>query len=330
MDYHPNGKCILPMNAHSHAFTSTRPFSLIGIQPFGLKGARPFGLTSTRSFGLTDIRPFSPKSIQSVGFIVQINEKLSKSLVNVGKSSEKNYHHKHIGLVKSSKAALVNKVKLGQRSSTTTLVNKSFWPHPFNADSVTSFFVDFTGYVSKAAQASRWRRARTRSKWVLYVGDYGAKGDGLHNDTEAFLEAWGIACSLAGFINLVFPSGETFLIYPVDIGGPCRSKIILTSFWPHPFNADSVTSFFVDFTGYVSKAAQASRWRRARTRSKWVLYVGDYGAKGDGLHNDTEAFLEAWGIACSLAGFINLVFPSGKLFLSIQWTLVDLVDLRLF
>ncbi|BAU01406.1 hypothetical protein VIGAN_11063100 [Vigna angularis var. angularis] len=44
----------------------------------------------------------------------------------------------------------------------------------------------------------------------------------------AFLEAWGIACSLAGFINLVFPSGETFLIYPVDIGGPCRSKIILT------------------------------------------------------------------------------------------------------
>ncbi|XP_047165310.1 probable polygalacturonase At1g80170 isoform X1 [Vigna umbellata] len=75
---------------------------------------------------------------------------------------------------------------------------------------------------------SRWRRTRTRSKWVLYVGDYGAKGDGLHNDTEAFLEAWGIACSLAGFINLVFPSGETFLIYQVDIGGPCRSKIILT------------------------------------------------------------------------------------------------------
>ncbi|KOM42251.1 hypothetical protein LR48_Vigan04g244900 [Vigna angularis] len=31
---------------------------------------------------------------------------------------------------------------------------QSFWPHPFNADSVTSFFVDFTGYVSKAAQAS--------------------------------------------------------------------------------------------------------------------------------------------------------------------------------
>ncbi|CAJ1973096.1 unnamed protein product [Sphenostylis stenocarpa] len=31
---------------------------------------------------------------------------------------------------------------------------QSFWPLPFNADSVASFFLDFTGYVSKAAKAS--------------------------------------------------------------------------------------------------------------------------------------------------------------------------------
>lgn len=31
---------------------------------------------------------------------------------------------------------------------------QSFWPHPFNADSVASFFLDFTAYVSKAAQSS--------------------------------------------------------------------------------------------------------------------------------------------------------------------------------
>ncbi|KAH1207360.1 putative polygalacturonase [Glycine max] len=71
------------------------------------------------------------------------------------------------------------------------------------------------------------KRTRTRSKWVLSVGDYGAKGDGLHNDTEAFLEAWKIACSLSGFISVVFPYGKTFLVHPVDIGGPCRSKITL-------------------------------------------------------------------------------------------------------
>jgi len=44
---------------------------------------------------------------------------------------------------------------------------------------------------------------------------------------QAFLGAWGIACSLAGIINLVFPFGKTFLVHPVDIGGPCRSKITL-------------------------------------------------------------------------------------------------------
>ncbi|KAK7325225.1 hypothetical protein VNO77_29384 [Canavalia gladiata] len=70
-------------------------------------------------------------------------------------------------------------------------------------------------------------RTRTRSKRVLSVGDYGAKGDGLHNDTEAFLQVWNIACSLSGFINVVFPHGKTFLVHPVDIGGPCRSKITL-------------------------------------------------------------------------------------------------------
>ncbi|XP_061337979.1 probable polygalacturonase At1g80170 [Gastrolobium bilobum] len=70
-------------------------------------------------------------------------------------------------------------------------------------------------------------KTRTRSKRVLSVCDYGAKGDGLHNDTQAFLEAWNIACSLSGSIKVVFPYGKTFLIHPTDIGGPCRSKITL-------------------------------------------------------------------------------------------------------
>lgn len=31
---------------------------------------------------------------------------------------------------------------------------QSFWPHPFNPDSVASFFLDFIGYLSKAAESS--------------------------------------------------------------------------------------------------------------------------------------------------------------------------------
>ncbi|KAK7261908.1 hypothetical protein RIF29_28232 [Crotalaria pallida] len=70
-------------------------------------------------------------------------------------------------------------------------------------------------------------RTLTRSKRVLSVVDYGAKGDGFHNDTKAFLEAWKIACSLNGSVKVVFPFRKTFLLHPIDIAGPCQSKINL-------------------------------------------------------------------------------------------------------
>ncbi|XP_054782152.1 probable polygalacturonase At1g80170 isoform X2 [Prosopis cineraria] len=65
------------------------------------------------------------------------------------------------------------------------------------------------------------------SKRVLSVVDYGAKGDGQHDDTKAFQEAWKIACSLNGGAVIFFPYGKTFLVYPLDIVGPCRSKVTL-------------------------------------------------------------------------------------------------------
>ncbi|KAF7814357.1 putative polygalacturonase [Senna tora] len=65
------------------------------------------------------------------------------------------------------------------------------------------------------------------SKRVLSLGHYGAKGDGLHNDTQAFQDVWNIACSISGRITIQFPPGKSFLIHPIDIGGPCRSKITL-------------------------------------------------------------------------------------------------------
>ncbi|KEH39601.1 polygalacturonase [Medicago truncatula] len=70
-------------------------------------------------------------------------------------------------------------------------------------------------------------RTRTRSRRFLSIADFGARGDGFHNDTQAFLKVWEIACSLSGFINIVFPYQKTFLVTPIDIGGPCRSKITL-------------------------------------------------------------------------------------------------------
>ncbi|KAI9107566.1 hypothetical protein K1719_021603 [Acacia pycnantha] len=65
------------------------------------------------------------------------------------------------------------------------------------------------------------------SKRVLSVIDFGAEGDGQHDDTKAFLEAWKIACSHQEGTQIFFPYGKTFLLYPLDIVGPCRSKVTL-------------------------------------------------------------------------------------------------------
>ncbi|GMY34002.1 probable polygalacturonase At1g80170 isoform X2 [Fagus crenata] len=70
-------------------------------------------------------------------------------------------------------------------------------------------------------------RTRPRSRRVLFVGDFGAQGDGVHDDAKAFKDAWELACSFSGRIRIVIPAGNTFHIHPIDIAGPCRSKITL-------------------------------------------------------------------------------------------------------
>ncbi|KAM5578823.1 putative polygalacturonase [Rosa sericea] len=70
-------------------------------------------------------------------------------------------------------------------------------------------------------------RTRHRSKRVLFVGDFGAKGDGITDDSKAFKNAWEVACSIPTRTIILIPSGRTYLIHPVDIAGPCRSKVTL-------------------------------------------------------------------------------------------------------
>ncbi|XP_039053883.1 probable polygalacturonase At1g80170 isoform X2 [Hibiscus syriacus] len=65
------------------------------------------------------------------------------------------------------------------------------------------------------------------AKKVLSLIDFGAKGDGYHNDSKAFEKAWNVACSFRGRIRIVIPAGYTYLIHPFQLGGPCKSKITL-------------------------------------------------------------------------------------------------------
>ncbi|XVF24818.1 hypothetical protein REPUB_Repub13aG0160400 [Reevesia pubescens] len=76
-------------------------------------------------------------------------------------------------------------------------------------------------------------RIRPRAKRVLSVGDFGAKGDGHHDDTKAFVNAWKIACSSPVRTRILIPAGYTYLVHPVELGGPCRSKITLMALTFH-------------------------------------------------------------------------------------------------
>uniref|UniRef100_A0A7N1A8T9 Polygalacturonase n=1 Tax=Kalanchoe fedtschenkoi TaxID=63787 RepID=A0A7N1A8T9_KALFE len=51
---------------------------------------------------------------------------------------------------------------------------------------------------------------------------YGAKGDGRTNDAPAFQKAWKDVCSRGG--TLLIPKGNTFLLYPTEFEGPCKSS----------------------------------------------------------------------------------------------------------
>ncbi|KAK7294104.1 hypothetical protein RJT34_16987 [Clitoria ternatea] len=128
----------------------------------------------------------------------------------------------------------------------------------------------------------------TRSKRIIYVTDYGARGDGFHNDAKAFQKAWKIACVRSGRIDVVFPRRKTFLLHPVDITGPCRSKISLI------------------VSGTIVAPKDPAVWHGLDPR-KWLFFHGvDYlSVDGGGKINGMGQ--EWWARSCK----INSRYPCG-------------------
>ncbi|KAG0459750.1 hypothetical protein HPP92_022878 [Vanilla planifolia] len=63
---------------------------------------------------------------------------------------------------------------------------------------------------------------------AVSVVDHGAKGNGLNDDTEAFVQAWKLVCSSKVGATLKVPTGNAYLLRPITFGGPCKSKIVLS------------------------------------------------------------------------------------------------------
>ncbi|XP_062005466.1 polygalacturonase-like [Rosa rugosa] len=61
---------------------------------------------------------------------------------------------------------------------------------------------------------------------TVSVNDFGAKGDGETDDTEAFVKAWKVACSSKNAAVLVVPQ-KIYWLKPIRFSGPCLSQLMV-------------------------------------------------------------------------------------------------------
>ncbi|KAL1222991.1 putative polygalacturonase [Cardamine amara subsp. amara] len=68
--------------------------------------------------------------------------------------------------------------------------------------------------------------SRSSGKNVVNVDTFGAAGDGVSDDTQAFISAWSKACSTTKSVFLV-PEGRRYLVNATKFNGPCEQKLII-------------------------------------------------------------------------------------------------------
>ncbi|KAH9607691.1 hypothetical protein KSS87_010954 [Heliosperma pusillum] len=77
-------------------------------------------------------------------------------------------------------------------------------------------------------------------KIIDVVNDFGARGDGTTDATQAFLNAWKAACASSVTTQINVPNGE-YLLNFITFEGPCKSSIIFTidgTFLAHGTSSD--------------------------------------------------------------------------------------------
>ncbi|XP_073021950.1 polygalacturonase At1g48100 isoform X1 [Primulina eburnea] len=82
-------------------------------------------------------------------------------------------------------------------------------------------------HVKKSKMQNKKRKNDNWNNPFLFnVLAFGAKGDGLSDDSKALLAAWKSACKISGAVVEV-PSEFKFLIKPLTLQGPCLPNLVL-------------------------------------------------------------------------------------------------------
>ncbi|CAO2825802.1 unnamed protein product [Amaranthus hypochondriacus] len=86
------------------------------------------------------------------------------------------------------------------------------------------------------------------------VIDFGAIGDGQHDDNPAFLKAWEAVCGATESPTLIIPADKTFLLTPISFHGPCKS-----------------TSLHVQIDGTLWAPDSRDAWKNCESNS-WIVF----------------------------------------------------------
>ncbi|KAG9157125.1 hypothetical protein Leryth_026661 [Lithospermum erythrorhizon] len=114
---------------------------------------------------------------------------------------------------------------------------------------------------------------------VFDVRQFGAVGDGITDDTQAFKEAWDSACQ-AESGKIIVPNGYSFMIQSGSFTGPCEPGLV----------------FQVD--GTIMPPDGPESWPKNNSRHQWLVFyrVNDMSLEGGGVIDGRGE--QWWNLPC--------------------------------
>ncbi|KAH0448580.1 hypothetical protein IEQ34_022380 [Dendrobium chrysotoxum] len=115
---------------------------------------------------------------------------------------------------------------------------------------------------------------------VFDVLTFGAVGNGITDDTEAFKNAWVSACQSINSCVILAPIGYSFMIQSTIFTGPCESKVV----------------FQID--GTVMPPDGPDSWRQNNSRKQWLVFY-----RADGMSLQGRGLIDGrghkwWDLPC--------------------------------
>ncbi|KAI4301673.1 hypothetical protein L6164_034926 [Bauhinia variegata] len=115
---------------------------------------------------------------------------------------------------------------------------------------------------------------------VFNVRSFGAVGDGVSDDTQAFKLAWDTACQAEKSATLLLPNGYIFMLQSIIFTGPCKSVI----------------TFQID--GTIMPPDGPDSWPKHISKKQWLVFYRINGMTMEGIGIIDGRGEKWWDLPC--------------------------------